>query len=625
MTRADRGRAGHRSGRRGASAAALVLLLTLTACSGGDGNGTGAEDDQTSAPSAGSVPDPGPGSGGGTGDDEGSAGPANPGGPEDQQPTSEPPEQNGAGDEDPGGSGDPSDPGDGEPGDGERVASAQEIAAAREEVAQLDLRLLAGQLIVASYGGTDSTEAAALVARYHLGGVITLGDNVPEAPAERLPALGDMSRRVHDAVRADGRPWPAFIAIDQEGGPVTRVGAPLDQWPAAMALGAAGDPELAAEVAMASGEQLRALGYTVVLAPVADVTIGAADPTIGARSFGSDPEAVAGLAQAQVDGYLEAGVLPVVKHFPGHGSVTEDTHVAQVSQPAPLEDLEERDLLPFARLAEAEAPAMMTAHIILEAVDPEQPATLSAPVLTELLREDLGYRGLVVTDAMNMAAISQEYGPGAAAVAALRAGADVLLMPADPGAAIDAIVAAVEEGTLERSDLEDSAALMVAQLRALEQERPDPGTIGSDAELAADAALAAVTQLTGPCEEAVVTGGIRIQGGSERDRALLAQAAQNAGVPVGNGPTVALLGAPVYRAGAGGGGDTGAGVQGDIVVALDVPYRLAESSAGTAMFAVYGRDQAAFDALIAVLTGAESAPGALPVEVSADLPVGSGC
>lgn len=494
---------------------------------------------------------------------------------------------------------------------------------ARADVAELELDQLAGQLIVASYGGTDANAAAAMVSSHHLGGVITLGDNVPEVPADRLPALSDVSRRVHEAVSAGGRDWPAFVAIDQEGGPITRVGLPLDRWPSAMALGAAGDTELAEEVAFASGEQLRALGYTAVFAPVADVTAGPQDPTIGARSFGSDPPTVAAMARAQVDGYLAAEILPVVKHFPGHGSVPADTHLESVRQTAELAQLEERDLLPFRELADSGAPAMMTAHITVDAVDPDRPATLSEPVLTGVLREEFGYQGLVVTDAMNMAAISSRYGVGQASVLALQAGADVILMPPDPVVAIQAIVVAVDDGTLARSDLEDSAARMVAHLRSLDSEVPGPEVIGSRGDLARQAAAAAVTQISGPCGEVLISSGIRIVGGTEQDRAFFAEAAQAAGLRVGAGPTVALVGAPVYQAG-GGGGDDGAGVSGDIVVALDVPYRLADSSASTAMFAIYGRDRAAFEALVAVLTGDAPAPGQLPVAVG-ELPIGSGC
>lgn len=499
-----------------------------------------------------------------------------------------------------------------------------ELATAAEDVAELSLHQLAGQLVVAAYPGTDPESAAALVRRHHLGGVITLGDNVPADPAERVPALTGMTASVTRAVTEDGRSWPAFIGVDQEGGPITRIGEPLDRQPAAMALGAARDPELAADVALASGEQLRALGYTVVFAPVADVTTGPDDPTIGARSPGADPGLVTRIATAQAQGYVGAGLVPVAKHFPGHGSVSGDTHLGQVVQEAGVQTLRERDLAPFAGLAREGLPAVMSAHIVLEAVDAELPATLSPDVLTGLLREELDFQGLVVTDALNMAAVTDGRGAGEAAVLAVQAGADVLLMPPDPGGVVDALVAAVGDGTLSRERLEESATRMVATLRHQESAPvPDPGAIGSgDDDLAVQAAGAAITQLSGPCGEPLVGSGIEVVGGTERDRELLRDVAADAGLSTGGGDVVALLGAPAYQAGGGGGGTAAA--QGDVVVALDVPYPLGGSGAGTALLAAYGRDRATFQALVAVLQGEQEAGGALPVVVG-EHPVGTGC
>ncbi|GAA1152611.1 glycoside hydrolase family 3 protein [Ornithinicoccus hortensis] len=501
--------------------------------------------------------------------------------------------------------------------------SPEELDRARREVSELSLEELAGQLVVASYGGTDAQGAADLVGRYHLAGVITLGDNVPEDPEQRVGALQDLTAAVDGAVAADGRDWPAFLGIDQEGGPITRVGAPLPRWPSGMALGAAGDPGLAHAVAAASGEQVRALGYTVVFAPVADVTSGPDDPTIAARSPGADPVLVAEIAGAQADGYADAGLVPVAKHFPGHGSVTADTHLGSAVQDADLATLRARDLVPFEALADQGIPAMMTAHIEVQALDPGRPATLSEPVLTGLLRDDLGFDGLIITDALNMGAIVNTYGTGDAAVLAVQAGADVLLMPADPGAATAALVGAVQDGTLERERLEESAARVVATLRQGEEvPAPDPGVIGSGHDLAVAAAAASITQLDGTCGDRLVGDAIQVVGGTETDRARLAAAAEQAGLGTGSGDVVALVGAPTYQAGGGGGGTDG--VTGDVVVALDVPYPLAASTARTARLAAYGRDEATFEALVRVLLGEAEAAGQLPVPVG-DLPIGSGC
>lgn len=506
------------------------------------------------------------------------------------------------------------------------VPSEEDVALARSEVGSLSLRRLAGQVVVASYGGTDPGAAADLVTRHHLAGVITLGDNVPAEPGARVAALTGLTDAVQDAVTGDGRDWPAFLAIDQEGGPVTRVGAPLDAWPAAMALGAAGDADLARRVAQASGSQVRALGYTVVLAPIADVTSGPDDPTIGLRSPGSDPELVARVALAQTQGYLEAGLVPVAKHFPGHGSVPADTHVEQARQSAGLETLRARDLVPFEVLVEAGAPAVMTAHIVLEAVDPDLPATLSPAVLTDLLREDLAFTGLLVTDALNMQAVAEVAGSGEAAVRAVEAGVDVVLMPADPGAAVDALVRAVEGGRLERTRLEESAARVVATVRSAGAEAgPDASRIGADEALVAEVAAASVTRLDDACGDPVVDGSVQVTGGRSQDRERFLAAATTAGLETGSGPVVALVPPRGLRAAGDDPGDpAGVAGQADVVVTLGDPFPLAQAGPEQVPIAAYDDSVAAMDAVVAVLTGAAPAPGSLPVSVG-EHPVGAGC
>lgn len=498
-----------------------------------------------------------------------------------------------------------------------------ELAAARTEVSELSDRELVGQLIVASYEGTDAAGAAALVRQHHLGGVISLGANIPEAPEDRVPLLTELTDAVQEAVQEDGRDWPAFLGIDQEGGPITRVASPLDHWPAAMALGASRDPDLASQVAHASGQQLRALGYTVVFAPSADTTSGPDDPTIGARSPGSDPDLVAQTALAEAAGFSTAGILPVVKHFPGHGTIATDSHLGLAEQTADPSTLQERDLVPFAEAIGAGAPAIMPGHIVVEAIDPDAPATLSHPVLTGLLREDLGFTGLVVTDALNMGAITQAAGSEPPAVSALSAGADVLLMPPDPAGTVEAVLAALADGTLERADLEESAARTVAMLRHQQRvPRAEPSVIGSQHDLSVQAAAAGITQLSGPCGEPLVGDSITIIGGTEADRANLAAAAEAAGLGTGSGASVVLVGGTSYQAGGGPGGPgTGSG---DVVVTTDRPYPLAESQASTALIAAYGRDPATMEALVQVLLGESPAPGTLPTQVG-DYPIGAGC
>lgn len=591
---------------RGVLAVVTASALLLTACSGGQsGGGAVRETDVTSA-----APAPGATSPDGTSRAEPTGGDAaDPGASATGSATASPAE-------DPTGTTPVGDQGLGLP-------SPLEVDRARAEVAALSDRELAGQLVVASYPGTDAAGAAELVRQHHLGGLITLGANVPEEADARVPVLTSLTSQVQQALTDTGRDWPAFLGIDQEGGVITRVGAPLDRWPAPMALGAARDPALVREVTRASGEQLRALGYTVVFAPSADVTVGPQDPTIGTRSPGSDPHLVAETALAEATGFADAGILPVVKHFPGHGSMTGDSHLGAVVQQRDLDQLEEHDLVPFRAAVDAGVPALMPGHIVVRALDPARPATLSRAVLTDLLREELGFTGVVVTDALNMGAVVEARGGEHPAVGALLAGADVLLMPPDPPGAIDAIVFALEDGILQRPDLEDSAARTVATLRHQQQvTAPDLSVIGSARELSVRAAAAGLTQLSGPCGERLVGDSITIQGGTDADRSNLADAAEAAGLATGSGDSVVLVGGSSYQAGGGvGGAGTGSG---DIVVTTDRPYPLADSTGSTALIAAYGRDPATMEALVQVLLGETTAPGALPTPVG-DFPVGSGC
>lgn len=499
--------------------------------------------------------------------------------------------------------------------------TAAHLRAAAADVSRLSTAALAAQLIVPDLGSIDAN-AAATVRRQGFGGVVVMRSALPSGPSA-APAAKAGNARISAAVTASGRPWPAFIAVDQEGGTVTRLDAPLTQFPGAMALGATRSSELAAKVGRASGAELRGLGFTVVMAPDADVTIGPADPTIGVRSPGSDPALVSRISLGYVSGYRQAGILPVVKHFPGHGSVQGDTHTGLARQRANLASLNKRDLVPFRDAARAGAPAVMTAHVVLDAVDKKRPASLSRAVTTDLLRKRLGYSGLVVTDALNMGAVTQGTGPGEAAVRAVEAGADVLLMPADPAAAVKAIDAAVNRGRLSRARLEDSAARMVATMRATVRAAPKDSAPGSHGRVAGDVATASITQISGRCGRRLVGRSISIGGGTPADRAGLAAAAKRAGLRVGGagGSTVRLLGGGVYRAGAarGSGASTGTG---DVLVALDVPYGLASGS-GTKI-AAYGRTPATFAALVAVLLGRETARGSLPTPVGS-IPMGAGC
>ena len=517
----------------------------------------------------------------------------------------------------------PSPPGGLPPSPPGGLPTSAELAAARRDVARLPVRALAGQLIVARYSGTSPANAASLVRGLHLGGVAVFAENVPDSVASVVPTMRAMSGAVHQALKADGRNWPAIIAVDQEGGPVARLRSPATEFPPVMALGAARDTALAQRVGAASGQDLRALGFTVVMAPDADVTLGPQDPTIGVRSPGSDPRLVGDVASALVRGYLSAGVIPTPKHFPGHGTVTTDSHVSLPKQLASRETLDQRDLVPFRQLIAQRAPAIMVAHILTVSYDAKNPATLSRSVSLGLLRKRLGFQGLIVTDALEMGAISGSYGAGAAAVRAVQAGADVLLMPGDPATALAALEQAVRSGTLTRARLEESAARIVATMRHNDRPALGVGSVGNHNDVAQALAAASITQISGRCGARLVGPSVAVLGGTATDHSRFASAARRQGLQTGAGTSVRLLDGAAYNASSGSSSGTQSG-SGDVVVALDVPYGLANSHARTAKLAAFGRTDATFDALVRVLLGKATARGHLPVAVGS-IPAGAGC
>ncbi|MGE0869368.1 MAG: beta-N-acetylhexosaminidase [Kofleriaceae bacterium] len=297
-----------------------------------------------------------------------------------------------------------------------------------------------GQLLWVGFEGTSVP--AALRSRLdagEVGATILFKRNLVYHPASAgscdeicdLDALDALNRDLHRAA-PDGT--PALIAIDQEGGLVQRVRAPATRWPAMQAIDAVAPPDdepLAEQVGRAMGSELRALGFDVDFAPVLDVHTNPANPIIGNRAFGVEPEPVARRALAFARGLDTAGIVACGKHFPGHGDSSTDSHLELPRIDHPWERLERVELLPFRRAAAAGMPMMMTAHVVFAALDDKLPATLSERVVTGLLRDKLGYRGVIASDDLDMKAISSHIGADVAAVAAIRAGCDVLLLCRD--------------------------------------------------------------------------------------------------------------------------------------------------------------------------------------------------
>jgi beta-N-acetylhexosaminidase len=321
-----------------------------------------------------------------------------------------------------------------------------------------ELRRQAHRVLMASFYGTEIPGWLATGLADGIGSICLFGSN--------LTGDDEQVRKLAAALHA-AAPDGTLVTLDEEGGDVTRLDARRGSPTAGHAvLGAADDPVLTRRVAAGLGRRLRGLGIDLDLGPVADVNCEPDNPVIGVRSFGADPARVARHVEAFVGGLQDAGTAACVKHFPGHGATVEDSHLSVPRLDLDLATLRERELVPFAAAVRAGAAAVMTSHIVITALDAERPATTSPPVL-ELLRRDLGFDGVVVTDALDMVGASRPYGgiPNAA-VAALAAGADLLCLGPDHyageqqvllPAVVDAVITAVLEGRLEPARLAEAA------------------------------------------------------------------------------------------------------------------------------------------------------------------------
>ena len=346
-------------------------------------------------------------------------------------------------------------------------------------------RLLAGQLIMVRLSGTALDGASVDFLRANgVRAVCLFRQNMVD---------GAQLARLTAGLRA-AMGEEALIALDQEGGAVMRA-----TWvpgaPSAMALGAADDSALAHDIGAAVARAVKALGFNWNFAPVLDLNNNPHNPVIAERSFGADPQRATELAMAWMAGSEAEGVACCVKHFPGHGDTSVDSHRDLPTVDKPLAELEQFEFAPFRR-ASGHAPAMMTAHIVYPALDPQFPATMSRRILTGLLREQWQYRGVVITDAMDMHAIAHCYGAGQAAVNALLAGADMVMALGSfeiQEETLAAIAAAIDAGILRMDDVEQKLARLSALARSYPCQPRDYLEDGHDRLLMAEAWRRALT------------------------------------------------------------------------------------------------------------------------------------
>lgn len=502
-----------------------------------------------------------------------------------------------------------------------------------------------GQLMMVGFGGLElDAKIEGLVKGFQVGGICMFKRNIAD-PAQLA--------RLNDALRGLLTDVPPFIAVDQEGGNVVRIADGVTVLPGNMALGATRSPRLAWEAGKAQGEDLRRLGFNMNLAPVLDVNLNPSNPVIGIRSFSDDVELVSQLGADFVRGQQEANIVTIAKHFPGHGSVDSDSHKALPV----LEETEaevKKGLAPFVAAMAVGLDGLMTAHIAVPKMTSDAlPATLSKPILTGLLREQMGFGGLVLTDELEMEAIVDRFGVGKAAVMAVNAGADMVLVPwrAEKKAEVHAaLLAAARSGELPQARL-DQAVRRILELKVKRGVfAPLPplsqrlAALGSGRAVSAEIARGAVTLLRADTKSfplnrsqrvAVITAEAslaksvlaRVPGAQtlvvptqpldgERNALKLAtkKLAEGADVTVVGVVSTrqlelvtmaALTGKPV------------------VVVVMGLPYLGAQMPDATTVMAVYSYRESATEAAAAAIFGEHGTPGKLPVTLQR-MPFGFG-
>jgi beta-N-acetylhexosaminidase len=337
------------------------------------------------------------------------------------------------------------------------------------------VRRVGQRFAVGFEGETASADLKAMLREFGVGAVVIFARNVAE-PEQ----LAELVRELQALSRAAGAARPLLVAVDQEGGRVARLREPWTLWPPARALGRYGSERAAERQGQALASELSACGIRLDLAPVVDVDTNPKNPVIGDRSFGDDPELVAGLGAAFVRGLQSGGVAACAKHFPGHGDTALDSHHELPTVEHSRARLEEVELRPFRRVIEAGVASVMTGHLLVRELDDAQPATLSPAILEGVLRKELGFGGVVISDDLEMRAVARGATPARLAVKAALAGCDLLSFCQSHDAqaeAIEGLVRAVETGEVPfRAQEATEARLRAFGDRFLRDYRdPDPG------------------------------------------------------------------------------------------------------------------------------------------------------
>ncbi|HEV8669403.1 MAG TPA: glycoside hydrolase family 3 N-terminal domain-containing protein [Candidatus Limnocylindria bacterium] len=533
------------------------------------------------------------------------------------------------------------------------VTPTQEPSRVAKLITAFDLDRRAGQTMAIAFHGPAITSAVEEMIRTRgVGGVVLRTENAPDAAAlARMCA--DLQR-----IAAEAKVPPLFVALDQEGGSVVRVASGMTVFPSQMALAATPDPVASVQrTATITAGELRASGVNWNFAPVADVNNEPLNPIIGNRSYGSDAGRVSALVGAAVRAYSAAGLLCCAKHFPGHGAATVDSHVGLPIIDVDRAHLDRVELPPFRAAIAAGVPAIMLAHLIVPALEPTPslPASLSRRIASDLLRRELGFAGIALTDDLEMGALAS-IGEAAAGARALQAGADFVLFRFDEAAQREGhrlITVAIQNGSLQSLDA-TLTRLLETKLRygILDQTTAPAPDLGANAAAALDIARASVTVLHNDGKALPLRGRVyaiatttadlaQLPGDSDLATELEHSMPTVTGRKFGTNITEAAIATALNEAKQAdavvvGVADIGinddqlklvtrlAGAKPTVLVSLRGPYDVTFAPNVAACVCAYDGRIPSLRAVIEVMTGARRPVGALPVTVSARYPLGAG-
>lgn len=520
--------------------------------------------------------------------------------------------------------------------------TAADIARASSAAAKLSDTDLVGQVLVPYMFGEDAndvTTAAAsanrhisgvstpaeMIAKYRLGGfILTKRDaNDPTGGTNKTTNLTTPAqiRKLTAGLQAAGSKLaaasalpgsaPLLIGTDQEYGVVNRIRSGVVQLPAAMAFGAAGQPGLTRAAWAAAGGDLVSVGLNTDFAPDADVIAHAGNTVIGSRSFGGTPAAVSAQVAAAVAGLQSNRLAATLKHFPGHGDTTTNSHYAMPVLKQPLAQLTSNDLAPFRAGIAAGTEMIMSGHLDVVSIDPGVPASFSSKVLTDLLRGQMGFTGVVITDSLGMEP-ARKWPVGEAAVRAFLAGNDMLLMPPNVASAQKGLLAALASGRIPRQRMLDSVTRILAlKLTVAAGPSGKPTDTSAGRSAAMKVAAAAVTQFTGSCGGILIHGPITLSStpayAAVRDHLADALQADGATVVRSGGTVVRLVG---YEPSL-----SQVKARTEMTVAVDTPYVLAHANSPL-LLATFSSAHVSMVALADVITGKARAAGKSPVPVT---------